>query len=76
MKRVWTGATFAIALGCAVSMSAQAGSTSGSQTSGSSRAITVVGCLQGGSASGATGTSGTTGSASSASRSGGQVHVD
>ena len=71
MKRVWTGATFAMALGCAVSMSAQAGSTTGSQTSTGSRAITVTGCLSGGGASGttgATGTSGTAGSTASGSR--------
>src|SRR6188472_306115 len=74
MKKVWTGATFAIALGCAASMSAQAGSTtSSSQTPGASRTITVTGCLQGGSASGATGTSGTAGAAASTTaRSGGQ----
>ena len=68
------GATFAIALGCAVSMSAQAGSTtSSSQTPSASRPITVTGCLQGGSStSGATGTSGTAGAAASGARSGGQ----
>ncbi len=70
MKRVWTGATFAIALGCAASMSAQAGTT-GSQTSSSNRAITVTGCLSGGgSTAGATGTSGVAGAPSSSTRAG------
>ena len=49
MKRVWTGATFAIALGCAASISAQTGSqpTSGSvSTSPVNRTVTVTGCLQ------------------------------
>ena len=70
MKKVWTGATFAIALGCAVTLSAQAGSSSGQTTSGSqgsSRTVTVTGCLQGsGGTAGATGSAGSSGSSGAA----------
>src|SRR6476620_4862708 len=72
MTRVWTGATLAIALGCAATLAAQQTSSSQtSQTAGSSssRTITVTGCLQKGESSspGATGTTGTAGATASAS---------
>src|SRR5439155_11974483 len=73
MTRVWTGATFALALGCAATLAAQ--QTSSSQTSqtggsSSSRTITVTGCLQqGDQTAGATGTAGTAGATASASSS-------
>src|SRR5438045_9648031 len=72
MKRVWTGATFAIALGFAATLAAQQTSSSQtSQTAGSSssRTITVTGCLQQGEGAGATGTAGTAGATASASSS-------
>jgi hypothetical protein len=71
MTRVWTGATFAIALGCAATLAAQQTTSSSSQTSqaagsSSSRTITVTGCLERESSTGATGTTGTAGATSNA----------
>ena len=67
MRGVWTGATLAIALGCAVTLAGQATSQHQPSSSAAQQTITVSGCLQkGDSTESATGTSGTSSSGASA----------
>jgi hypothetical protein len=76
MNRVWTSATFAAALGCAATLSGQAGTQTAAQQSGGDahRTVTVVGCVQrSGGTDSPTGTAGVAGAGSTGTGSTGWI---